>query len=129
MAQGSDSYHEPLELLSQETLEAHRGLISLIEELEAIDWYQQRADACGDEELKAILLHNKVEEMEHAMMSLEWLLRRDPTFAEVARTYLFTEGSITDREEAETSGEAAEAPDSKDTSPNQHGSLGIGSLR
>lgn len=102
MTQGSDGYHEPIEWLSKETIEVHRALISLMEELEAIDWYQQRADACTDEDLKAILLHNKVEEMEHAMMSLEWILRRDPAFAKMARTYLFQEGPIVKMEQIET---------------------------
>jgi uncharacterized protein len=72
---GSDTYHEPLGELSQKTRELHRGIVSLIEELEAIDWYQQRADACTDEALKRVLVHNKNEEIEHAAMTLEWLRR------------------------------------------------------
>ena len=69
----------------------HRALISLIEELEAIDWYQQRADACTDAALKAVLLHNRNEEVEHGMMTLEWLRRHDPTFDKFMRRYLFTD--------------------------------------
>lgn len=76
MADASAEYHEPVELLSEETMEIHRAVVSLLEELEAIDWYQQRIDAARDEELKEILAHNRDEEKEHAAMSLEWLRRR-----------------------------------------------------
>jgi hypothetical protein len=69
----SESYHEPSELLSEETKNLHRAIVSLKEELEAADWYQQRAEACSDGELRAVLVHNKNEEIEHAMMILEWL--------------------------------------------------------
>ena len=75
MAGSSETYHEPLEKLSPATQDMHRALVSLQEELEAVDWYQQRADACGDAELKAILLHNMREEIEHASMVIEWLRR------------------------------------------------------
>ena len=74
---------------------------SLIEELEAVNWYQQRVDATDDEELKAILAHNRDEEKEHAAMILEWLRRNDDAFAEELKTYLFTEGKITEIEEEE----------------------------
>ena len=75
-----EGLHEPAELLTDGTRNLHRALISLIEELEAIDWYQQRADACTDPALKAVLLHNRNEEVEHGMMTLEWLRRNDATF-------------------------------------------------
>src|ERR1041384_2266264 len=97
----SESYHEPIELLSEETKNLHRAIVSLREELEAVDWYQQRAEACSDPELKAILLHNKNEEIEHAMMALEWLRRTDPVFARNIDTYLKSKGPITEVEENE----------------------------
>lgn len=116
----SERYHEPLELLSEDTLDMHRAVVSMMEELEAIDWYQQRADACTDEELKAILLHNKDEEMEHALMTLEWIRRQSPKFEELARRYLFTEGPIAAPEPGNADGEPAAS---------DGGSLGLGSLR
>jgi ferritin-like protein len=121
-----DQYHEPLELISEETKNLHRGLVSLIEELEAVDWYQQRADACSDEELKQTLLHNKNEEIEHACMALEWLRRNSPKFDEQLRIYLFSEGPITTAEERATGGEPAAAGDG--ASPGGS-SLGIGSMK
>lgn len=92
-------YHEPTNELSGEVREFHRAITSLIEELEAVDWYHQRADVTQDEELKAILLHNRDEEIEHAAMALEWLRRKLPKFDEELRTYLFTSGSIAGAEE------------------------------
>ena len=80
-----EGLHEPADLLGEETRNLHRALVSLIEELEAIDWYQQRADACTDAALKAVLLHNRNEEVEHGMMTLEWLRRNDATFDKFAR--------------------------------------------
>jgi ferritin-like protein len=94
MAGSSDTYHEPLDKLSSTTQDMHRALVSLQEELEAVDWYQQRADATVDTELKAILLHNMREEIEHASMVLEWLRRNHPDFATHLRTYLFQEQPI-----------------------------------
>jgi uncharacterized protein len=102
MAGSSDTYHEPLEKLSSATQDMHRALVSLQEELEAVDWYQQRADACEDEELKAILLHNMREEIEHASMVLEWLRRRHPDFAQHLRTYLFQQKPILEIEAVDT---------------------------
>lgn len=99
MAASSDSYHEPLSELSTETRHLHQALVSLQEELEAVDWYRQRADACQDAALKAILLHNMREEIEHACMVLEWLRRNSPDFDEQMRTYLFTSAPITEVEE------------------------------
>ena len=71
---------EPLELLSSDTRDLHRAIVSLMEELEAIDWYQQRADACSDPQLKDVLLHNKNEEIEHATMLMEWIRRHNDHF-------------------------------------------------
>src|SRR5436309_6044198 len=91
----SESYHEPIELLSEDTKNAHRAIVSLKEELEAVDWYQQRAEACTDDELKTVLIHNKNEEIEHAMMVLEWIRRNSPTFDANIKTYLGSVGPIT----------------------------------
>jgi hypothetical protein len=124
MASGSDNYHEPFELLSQESRDMHRALVSVMEELEAIDWYQQRADACGDDELKQILLHNKKEEMEHAMMGFEWVRRHSPDFDQRMRTYLFSTGPVTEIEVAATAGGGGSPSGGANG-----GSLGIGSLR
>ncbi len=90
----NEGYHEPVEELSDETRDMHRAITSLMEELEAVDWYQQRVDACKDKELAAILAHNRDEEKEHAAMVLEWIRRRDPTFDKELRDVLFTEGDI-----------------------------------
>lgn len=90
---------EPLEKLTPQTRDMRRALLSLIEELEAIDWYQQRVDATDDEELRKILAHNRDEEKEHAAMILEWIRRRDEKFAGELKTYLFTEKGITEIEE------------------------------
>lgn len=94
MAGSSDTYHEPLDKLSSTTQDMHRALVSLQEELEAVDWYQQRADACEEPELKAILLHNMREEIEHASMVLEWLRRHHADFDKHLHTYLFQEKPI-----------------------------------
>lgn len=90
----SDGYHEPIEELTSETRNMHRAIVSLMEELEAIDWYNQRVDACTDEELKAILVHNRDDEKEHASMLLEWIRRKDPTFSVQLKDFLFTEKPI-----------------------------------
>ena len=95
MAGGSAGFHESEEALAPTTKDMHRAIVSLMEELEAIDWYQQRIDAAGDGELKDILRHNRDEEKEHAAMVLEWIRRRDPGFDEVLRAFLFTERPIT----------------------------------
>jgi ferritin-like protein len=95
----SDTYHEPLELLSEDTKNTHRAIVSLMEELEAIDWYQQRAEACSDPELAGVLTHNKNEEVEHAMMTLEWLRRKQPVFADNIATYINSSGPILEVEE------------------------------
>ncbi len=90
----SVGYHEPVDELSDETRDLHRAVVSLIEELEAVDWYNQRVDASKDAELKAILAHNRDEEKEHASMLLEWIRRKDPTFDKELRDYLFTKKPI-----------------------------------
>ena len=96
----SVGYHESEGRLTSQTVDMHRALASLQEELEAVDWYQQRIDATGDPELREILRHNRNEEQEHAAMVLEWIRRRDANFDAKLREYLFTEGSITAREDA-----------------------------
>lgn len=90
----NEGYHEPIEELSDETRDMHRAITSLMEELEAVDWYNQRVDACKDAELKRILEHNRDEEKEHAAMVLEWIRRRDPTIDSELRDYLFTDKPI-----------------------------------
>lgn len=96
---GGGSYHESTDKLTKKTKELHRALNSLIEELEAIDWYQQRVDATGDQDLKDILAHNRDEEKEHAAMILEWIRRNDDAFAKELKDYLFAKGKITDIED------------------------------
>jgi uncharacterized protein len=122
----SESYHEPIELLSEDTKNQHRAIVSLKEELEAVDWYQQRAEACSDAELKAVLLHNKNEEIEHAMMTLEWLRRKDPIFAENIATYVGATGPIVGVEQGATSNGSASGATA---APTTSVSLGIGSLK
>lgn len=90
----NEGYHEPIEELSDETRNMHRAIVSLMEELEAVDWYNQRVDACKDPELKAILAHNRDEEKEHASMTLEWIRRNDPVFEKELKDYLFTDKAI-----------------------------------
>jgi uncharacterized protein len=135
----SETLHESIEDLTPETRNLHRAITSLMEEWEAIDWYQQRVDATNDEALKAVLAHNRDEEIEHAMMNLEWIRRNSATVDEAARTYLFTEGPITEIEAAAKAGEedgangeaspaAARAPKTSSSSSSD-GSLGIGSLK
>jgi len=94
----SEGLHETRKDLSRETRDMHRALVSLGEELEAVDWYRQRADACGDAALEAILLHNMREEMEHAAMLIEWLRRKDTHFDWHLKHYLFSEDPITEVE-------------------------------
>lgn len=91
----NEGYHEPVEKLSAETMDMHRAITSLMEELEAVDWYNQRVDAATDPELKAILEHNRDEEKEHAAMVLEWIRRRDPKMDHELREALFKTGPIT----------------------------------
>ena len=90
----NEGYHEPRDELSDETRDMHRAIVSLMEELEAVDWYNQRVDACKDDELRAILAHNRDEEKEHASMVLEWIRRHDKRFDKELRDYLFTKKPI-----------------------------------
>jgi ferritin-like protein len=122
MAQSSGSFHEREDALSPETRDRHRAIVSIMEELEAVDWYDQRIDAAGDGELRAILAHNRDEEKEHAAMTLEWLRRHDTKWDEQLRNYLFTDKPILEREEELEHGDAADG-DGGD------GSLNIGSLK
>ena len=122
MGASSGSLHEDKEKLKPETIDRHRAIVSIMEELEAVDWYDQRVDAATDPELAAILAHNRDEETEHAAMSLEWLRRNDPALDAHLREYLFREGGIVAIEHAATGDGGAGAP-------RADGSLGIGDLR
>jgi hypothetical protein len=95
----SEGLHVPSKKRSRNTLNMHYAVTSRIEELEAVDWYRQRADDCDDPEMKAILLHNANEEIEHAAMAREWIRRNDAHFGKELKEYLFTEGSLTHIEE------------------------------
>jgi uncharacterized protein len=118
VAASSATFHEDAQVLSAETKDRHRAIVSIMEELEAIDWYDQRVEGATDQELAAILAHNRDEEKEHAVMTLEWLRRRDPGLDRVMRTYLFKDAPVLEIEKG------AEAEDG-----GGDGSLGIGSLR
>jgi ferritin-like protein len=120
----SEGLHENEALLRPETIDRHRAFTSLQEELEAADWYDQRVDATGDEELGKILAHNRDEEKEHAMMLLEWLRRHDPTLDAHMRTYLFTEGPITEIEALAQGSGGVEGSSGSD----EPGSLGLGGM-
>ena len=124
----SEQLHAPRERLSKETLSLHHAIVSLIEELEAIDWYRQRADDAEDEALRGILLHNMREEMEHASMVLEWIRRNSSDFAGHLKTYLFTKARILEVEEAATAEGAAQKEQRKAGAPGEHG-FTIGRLR
>ena len=123
MAGASAGFHEDESSLSQELKNRHRALVSIMEELEAVDWYDQRVEATNDASLAEVLGHNRDEEKEHAAMTLEWLRRHDPKLDEHLRTYLFTTGSILEIEVETEHGNGGGPPRSAD------GSLGIGSLR
>ncbi len=118
----STTYHEPFDSLSEDARNIHRALASVIEELEAVDWYHQRAECTQDPELKEIVLHNRDEELEHAAMGLEWLRRRIPSLDEHLRTYLFTSENILAVEESAGDGESG---GSNTSAPGSD--LGIGS--
>lgn len=94
----SVGYHEPVNELSKETRDMHRAIVSLMEELEAVDWYNQRADACSDQDLRKVLEHNRDEEKEHAAMTLEWIRRKDLVFSKYLKEFLFTDGPLVDLE-------------------------------
>ena len=116
----SEGFHEPLELLDEATLDYHRAMQSLTEELEAIDWYDQRAKATTDESLAAILIHNRDDEKEHAAMALEWLRRRDSELDTQLRKFLYSSVPVTEVGDGDSGGGSADAA---------AGSLGIGSLK
>jgi len=92
----SIGFHEPVDELSAETRDMHRAIVSLMEELEAVDWYNQRCDACANPELRTILEHNRDEEKEHAAMLFEWVRRHDEKFSNQLKAYLFSEKPVTD---------------------------------
>jgi ferritin-like protein len=125
MAQSSAVLHESPQQLSPELIDRHRAIVSLMEELEAIDWYDQRIEACQDAELGRILIHNRDEEKEHVAMTLEWLRRHDSALDRQLRKYLFRDGEIPDADDASepdaSSQRAISAPEDE--------SLRIGSLR
>ncbi|MET0414366.1 MAG: ferritin-like domain-containing protein [Polyangiaceae bacterium] len=127
MAASSATLHE--EGLKPTTVDRHRAIVSLMEELEAVDWYDQRVEAATDEELKALLAHNRDEEKEHAVMMIEWLRRNDPGFDENLRTYLFAKGSILEVEESGKEESAGKNDDGGGKAATRDGSLGIGSLK
>jgi len=120
---GSEDLHEPESKLRPDTIERHRATASLKEELEAIDWYDQRVDASDDTDLQEVLRHNRDDEKEHAAMNLEWLRRHDPELDQQLRLYLFTEGSITESPDAP----APQAQPGATSAPPP--SLGLGALR
>lgn len=124
----SENLHAPRERLSERTLNLHFAIVSLMEELDAIDWYRQRADDAEDETLKGLLLHNMREEMEHASMLLEWIRRRDADFERFLKTYLFTEGSILQEEKAATAEGVGRSASDANRGGTERG-FTIGSLR
>ena len=113
-------YHEPVEKLDEKSQDILRSLNSLKEEVEAVDWYNQRVVASNDDELKAIMAHNRDEEIEHACMTLEWLRRNMDGWDEELKTYLFTSGPITSIEGQE---QASDAPS------NSGNGLNIGKMK
>jgi uncharacterized protein len=121
----SEVLHEDANKLGPEVIDQHRAIVSLMEELEAVDWYNQRAKATSNPDLRAILEHNRDEEKEHASMVLEWLRRSDPKLMQHLKTFLFTEGPITEIEAEVQAGASGESGDGMSSD----GSLGIGSLR
>jgi uncharacterized protein len=121
----SETLHESADTIGKEAVDTHRAIVSVMEELEAVDWYNQRAKATTNPELRAILEHNRDEEKEHAAMVLEWLRRTDPKLAQHFKTFLFSDGPIT---EIEAEMEAGGGKDTGDA-PSANGSLGIGGLK
>jgi ferritin-like protein len=120
----SEGYHEPVELLDADVRDRHRAIASIMEELEAVDWYDQRVHATHDADLAAVLAHNRDEEKEHAAMAIEWLRRHDRVFDRHLRTYLFTDAPITEIEAEVEADEPAGDGDQDDA----HSSLDIGRL-
>jgi ferritin-like protein len=120
-------YHEPQDELSEAVRDLHRALSSLKEEIEAVDWYTQRAHRCGDPQLKRVIEHNRDEEIEHACMTLEWLRRTVPAWDAALRTYLFQTGDIVEAEEAAKQGGTGDVRVSESSEPEK--GLGVGSLK
>jgi len=112
------AYTEPYEVLDEKSKEISRAITSLREELEAVDWYNQRVAASSDQSLREVMAHNRDEEIEHACMTIEWLRRNMAGWDEELKTYLFTEGSLLDAEESGEDGSSAST-----------GSLSIGSMK
>jgi hypothetical protein len=126
-----EGLHEPADLVDEETKDRHRAIVSIQEELEAVDWYDQRVSATENADLAAVLAHNRDEEKEHAAMTLEWLRRNDPVLDGHLRTYLFTTKPVTEVE-AEAEGKAGgggSPPGPTPAGPTGSGSLAIGSLK
>jgi ferritin-like protein len=115
-----EGLHEESELLDEQTVDRHRAIESLVEELEAIDWYDQRVRATGNGELASVLAHNRDDEKEHAAMALEWIRRRDPELDTQLRLYLFSDGPLVSVEDA---------PPEQAAAGSAGAGLGIGSLR
>ncbi len=132
MGDSSMGLHEQPDKLSARTVDRHRAIVSLMEEFEAVDWYDQRVEAATDPELAQVLAHNRDEEKEHAAMTLEWLRRHDPVLDTQLRTYLFTSGPVTEVEENAVEGHGGagdQAPQQAQAAGPGDGSLGIGSLK
>jgi len=123
----SETLHVPRDVLSQEARLLHNAITSLVEELEAVDWYRQRADDTEDAPLREILLHNMREEMEHASMVLEWIRRHNSDFAGHLKTYLFTETPITGIEKAVEAADNGAGP--AKGAPSRGAVVTIGSLK
>jgi len=123
---GSENLHERDDVLSEDTKNLHRAIVSLMEELEAVDWYTQRSEGCTNDELREILVHNRDEEIEHAMMTLEWIRRHNPTVADNIKTYVGSEGPILEVEKKAAQGGGGGGGDDQKTTST---SLGIGSLK
>jgi uncharacterized protein len=125
----SEGLHEPEALLDPDTIDRHRAFTSLVEELQAIDWYDQRVRATDDPDLAAVLAHNRDDEKEHAAMALEWIRRRDPAFDAELRRYLFTSDAITGLSPDEGGDGASGSGGDTVGAASGDGSLGIASLR
>jgi len=119
----ADEYHE--KDISSQAQEYHRMIQSVIEEMEAVDWYNQRADVTNDQELKSIVEHNRDEEIEHACMGLEWLRRNNPVWEENLKTFLFSQGPITAVEENEGNSD----DNGEENNNNSDQSLGLNNLK
>lgn len=124
-----ESLHEDRTVLSKDILDRHRALATIMEELEAIDWYDQRIAASENAELRAVLTHNRDEEKEHASMLLEWVRRHDAAFARHMGAQLFNPGAIRETKAIEVDAGSNSAAGDGSPVAGGDGSLGIGSLR